>query len=185
MSMTINDEYPTDWFTVKVKDNDSEFVSLKKDNEGWIISGDKLENVHVYANNKYNEAKTEFTTMYDSALVYEIDQNTIGIAIDADSNGTYETTINVSENTSSDTDTDTDKPVSGMKMGDVDGDGKISAKDSMLVQRFVIKLKQLDEVQIKIADVNGDSKITNKDALEILRYTIHMSKNDRIGKIAA
>ena len=72
-----------------------------------------------------------------------------------------------------------------MKMGDVDGDGKISAKDSMLVQRFVIKLKQLDEVQIKIADVNGDSKITNKDALEILRYTIHMSKNDRIGKIAA
>ena len=185
MSMTINDEYPTDWFTVKVKGNDSEFVSLKKDNEGWIISGDKLENVHVYANNKYNEAKTEFTTMYDSALVYEIDQNTIGIAIDADSNGTYETTINVSENTSSDTDTDTDKPVSGMKMGDVDGDGKISAKDSMLVQRFVIKLKQLDEVQIKIADVNGDSKITNKDALEILRYTIHMSKNDRIGKIAA
>ena len=58
-------------------------------------------------------------------------------------------------------------------------------KDSMLVQRYVIKIKQLDDMQKKAADVNGDDKITNKDALEILRYTIHMSKNDRIGKIAS
>ena len=183
MSMTINDECPTDWFTVKVKGNNSEFVSLKKASDGWIISGYNLENVSVSANNKYNTATTEFTTMYDQALIYEIDQNTIGIAIDADSNGTYETTINVSGDTSSDT--DPNDPVSGVTIGDVDGDGKISAKDSMLVQRYVIKIKQLDDMQKKAADVNGDDKITNKDALEILRYTIHMSKNDRIGKIAS
>ena len=67
-------------------------------------------------------------------------------------------------------------------LGDIDGDGKISAKDSLYVQRFVIKLKLLDEVQQKAADVNNDSKITAKDALDILRYTIHMSKNNRIGK---
>ena len=70
-------------------------------------------------------------------------------------------------------------------MGDVDDDGKISAKDSMLIQRYVINLKKLDELQQKYADVNGDGKVTNKDALEILRYTIHMSKSDRIGKIIA
>ena len=57
-------------------------------------------------------------------------------------------------------------------LGDIDGDGKISAKDSLLVQRYVIKLKELDENQLKSADVNADGKVTNKDALSILRYTI-------------
>ena len=66
--------------------------------------------------------------------------------------------------------------------GDVDGDGKISAKDSLNIQRYVVKLKTFDEIQMLAADVNGDDKITNKDSLEILRYTINLSKNDRIGK---
>ncbi len=56
--------------------------------------------------------------------------------------------------------------------GDVDGDGKVSAKDSLLIQRYVIKLVQLGDVQQKAADVNGDGKITAKDALEIQRYSI-------------
>ena len=68
------------------------------------------------------------------------------------------------------------------KLGDVDGDGKVSAKDSMLIQRYVINLKQLDDVQLFVAEVNGDNKVTAKDALEILRYTINMSNNDKIGQ---
>ena len=66
--------------------------------------------------------------------------------------------------------------------GDVDGDGKVSAKDSMLIQRYVIKLKQLDDEQLLAADVNADNKVTNKDALDILRFTIKQSKNENIGK---
>ena len=53
--------------------------------------------------------------------------------------------------------------------GDIDGDGKISAKDSLNIQRYVINLKQLDEAALKAADVNDDGKVTAKDALEILR----------------
>ena len=56
--------------------------------------------------------------------------------------------------------------------GDIDGDEKVSAKDSLLIQRYVIKSVQFDETQQKAADVNGDGKITAKDALEILRYSI-------------
>ncbi len=82
-------------------------------------------------------------------------------------------------------DTDTpDKPDKGI-FGDVDGDGKVSAKDSMLIQRYTINLKKLTENQLLAADVNFDGKVTSKDALEILRYTINLSKNDKIGnKIA-
>ena len=175
MSITSNDECPTDWFTVKVKGDNSEYVSLSKGTDGWIISGDNLENVNVFANNKYNEAETVFTTMYDSALIYEIDQNTIGVAIDADGNGTYETTI-VPEpeqrpsDTDTGTDTDPDKPT--VKKGDVNKDGKVTAKDSMLIQRYAIHLAKLDDDQLIAADINGDNRVTNKDALSILRHTI-------------
>ena len=67
--------------------------------------------------------------------------------------------------------------------GDIDGDGKVSAKDSMNIQRYVIKLKSFDEDQLLAADVNGDGKVTAKDALEILRHTLNMSENDKIGQI--
>ena len=67
--------------------------------------------------------------------------------------------------------------------GDIDGDGKISAKDSLNIQRYVINLKAFDEEQLLAADVNGDGKVTAKDALEILRYTLNLSDNDKIGKI--
>ena len=67
-------------------------------------------------------------------------------------------------------------------LGDIDGDEKVTAKDSMIIQRYVINLKLLDSVQLKAADVNGDEKVTNKDALEILRYTLHMSNSKTIGQ---
>ena len=63
-----------------------------------------------------------------------------------------------------------DKPQ--IKPGDVNGDGKITAKDSMLVQRYTINLVKFSDDQLKAADVTGDRKVTNKDALAILRYTI-------------
>ncbi|MBQ2605156.1 MAG: leucine-rich repeat protein [Clostridia bacterium] len=70
-----------------------------------------------------------------------------------------------------------------MLIGDVDGDYKITAKDSMKTQRSVIGLAKLDMVRSKLADVNDDGKVDNRDALDILRYTIGLSKNERIGKL--
>ncbi|MBQ2152448.1 MAG: dockerin type I repeat-containing protein [Clostridia bacterium] len=71
--------------------------------------------------------------------------------------------------TADDTESDTED---NFMLGDVDGDGKVSAKDSMLVQRYVINLKQLSDLQKKAADIDLDGKITNKDALGILRFSI-------------
>ncbi len=77
------------------------------------------------------------------------------------------------------------KTTSDVICGDADGDGKISAKDSMTVQRHVVKIKKLGDSLLAAADVNGDDKVTNKDSLEILRFTIKLSNNDRIGKPTA
>ena len=59
--------------------------------------------------------------------------------------------------------------------GDVNGDGKVSAKDSMSVQRHAIKLAQLNDEQLKAADVDLDGKVTAKDAMYILRCSINLT----------
>ena len=58
------------------------------------------------------------------------------------------------------------------KLGDVNNDGKVTAKDSMVIQRYTINLVQLTDEQLKAADINGDGKATSKDALSILRFTV-------------
>ena len=97
--MTHNEGYPTDWFTVEVSGFGADKASLKMVDNGWVISADDLENIVVNTYNKEVEANTSFSTEYSEALIYEIDENTIGIAVDTDSNGTYETTINTDQKT--------------------------------------------------------------------------------------
>ena len=69
-----------------------------------------------------------------------------------------------------------DEPHEYSLMGDVNGDGKVTAKDSMTVQRYAIKLDQLSDEQLKAADVDKDGKTTSKDALYILRYSINLAQ---------
>ena len=66
--------------------------------------------------------------------------------------------------------------------GDVNGDSKVTAKDSMQIQRYVINLVTLNDTQKKAADVDRNGKVTNADALNVLRYTINISVKYPIGQ---
>ena len=77
----------------------------------------------------------------------------------------------------------TDEDNDPVKLGDVDGDGKISAKDSMMIQRYAINLKKLTPKQIRAADIDGDGRATNKDAINLLRYTINIKVKFAIGEM--
>ena len=67
-------------------------------------------------------------------------------------------------------------------LGDVNGDGKVTAKDSLLIQRYTVNLVQFDEDQLKAGDVDGNGKVTNADALNILRYTVKIKGKYPIGE---
>ncbi len=56
--------------------------------------------------------------------------------------------------------------------GDVNLDGKVTAKDSLLAQRYAIKLEKLNDQQLLNGDVNGDGKVTAADAFLILRHAV-------------
>lgn len=58
----------------------------------------------------------------------------------------------------------------GISRGDVYVDGKINVMDANMVRRYVAKLIDLNEVQLKVADVSGDGKVNIIDANLIRRY---------------
>lgn len=48
--------------------------------------------------------------------------------------------------------------------GDANGDGKISIADATVIQKYLAKVGEISEENMKFADLNGDGKITVADA---------------------
>ena len=68
----------------------------------------------------------------------------------------YRITVTASQNVSS--------------LGDVDGDGQISALDALLLLQHINDLVNLNAEQFERADLNGDGRLTASEALRILQY---------------
>ncbi|MBQ8830147.1 MAG: hypothetical protein IJ017_00940 [Oscillospiraceae bacterium] len=57
-----------------------------------------------------------------------------------------------------------------VRIGDVNGDGKINAVDAALTYKYVNNKTALTEEQLLAADVNGDGKVNAVDAALIYKY---------------
>ena len=154
MTMTFDDSYPTDWFTLAVSGETANSASLTMVDDGYILFSDNLKNVNVHANNMDNSASTTFSTDYDSVFIYEIDENTIGLKVDTDGNGTYETEL----------------PTNTFQIGDTDGDGNITISDVTEIQRHLAELIHFTDDQLILADTNGDGKVDIGDATHLQKY---------------
>lgn len=56
--------------------------------------------------------------------------------------------------------------------GDVDLDGDITVKDATTVQKYIVKLEQLDNTQLCNSDCDGDGDITVADATKIQKIVV-------------
>lgn len=63
-------------------------------------------------------------------------------------------------------------------IGDLDGDGEITANDALTILRSSVGMADLTPEQNKLADIDGDTEITANDALAVLRYSVGMSDAD-------
>lgn len=61
-------------------------------------------------------------------------------------------------------------------LGDVNGDGKISAMDYVLVKNHILKVQTLNSDQLTRADINGDGKISALDYVAIKNHILNISK---------
>jgi hypothetical protein len=57
-------------------------------------------------------------------------------------------------------------------MGDLNGDGKVTAVDALLALRIAVKLDPQTSAALVVGDMNGDGQITAVDALLILRKAV-------------
>lgn len=62
--------------------------------------------------------------------------------------------------------------VTNVLPGDVNGDGVVSIKDSVLLQRYIAKIDGYDATTVELlaADVNGDGVVNIKDSIILQRY---------------
>ncbi|MBQ2348333.1 MAG: hypothetical protein II388_08205, partial [Clostridia bacterium] len=96
-------------------------------------------------------------------------------------------TIDSPDKADSDTDTG-DEPDSDSDrilpyiMGDVNIDGKVTAKDSLILQRFIIKLESINNIQMFLGDVDQDNWLRTADCINILRYVIKLHTNTVTGE---
>lgn len=64
----------------------------------------------------------------------------------------------------------------GRMLGDVDGDGQITAEDAKLINKAAVGSVELTPIQIQCADIDGDSSITTSDSYYINKVLNGSSK---------
>lgn len=103
--------------------------------------------------------------------------NSADYSISGVANGTY--TMRVSKKSHADREytvkvwsADVTQNVEIFPIGDVNSDGDISVVDATLVQKYIVGLEKLTDLQKKSAEVNGDGDISVVDATLIQKYIV-------------
>ena len=152
----------TDWYSFQVEGNSVDSAILKKAENGYLLHADNLQNVSASAYNDDSTAEVTFTTDYTDVLLYEIDEKTIGVAVDTDGDGTYETTIAQSSSEESEI----------VTYGDVNMNGVVDLTDVITINKHLANIVQLSDAQKENGDCYQDGTVDDEDANTLLQYVI-------------
>ena len=164
-NMIYNDGYhTTDWYSFQVDGNHVDAANMKQTENGYVLHADNLNDVTAQAYNDDATAKVTFSTDYTDVLLYEIDEETIGVAVDTDGDGTYETTIAKSDNISENT----------VAYGDVNTDNVVDLRDTIVLNKYLANIIQFSDVQMANADCYKDGNLDEKDASTLMQFVISL-----------
>ncbi|MGN0613676.1 MAG: dockerin type I repeat-containing protein, partial [Porcipelethomonas sp.] len=160
INMVYNEgHYPTDWYKISVSGTNANNVTLEQVEHGYVLSSDNLEGVTVAAENDSVNAQCSFSTEYKKVFIYEIDERTIGISVDTNDDGVYDTEVETDTPAADDTDA---------VIGDANQDGKLNVRDAAFIAQ---KLAQGKSGELpKAADYNEDGNINVRDAAAIAKF---------------
>ncbi|MCD7891847.1 MAG: dockerin type I repeat-containing protein [Ruminococcus sp.] len=155
LSMVLNDDYhATDWYKVNVSGEGADYAKLAVSDEGYVLTSDGLsEGIYINAANRQVSVSLGIMTDCNSILIYEIDENTIGIRLDTDGDGVYET------------DYEPDY------LGDYNLDGTVDSADLASLQQYLISHTIIDVKQHIAIDINMDGVVDTFD-IAILRQNL-------------
>ena len=149
--------------SIQVNENE-EFYALWNPTANYEINYSKLSDYKVKMDYEDSETSVTFSASYDSVLIYEIDKNAIGINVDKDNDGIYETlwkeelqTTNSDEIVTSGknltTKETTSKSVTKVANNKVSKVKKLTAKKKSLKVTWK-KLKVLKDIRLNIRQRN-------------------------------
>ncbi len=161
LEMVWNDGYYSgSWYDFSVSGN-ADSVSLRKTEDGYLLTADNFESVTAFAHNDNAQANLTFSIDADSVLLYEVNETTLAAAIDSDGDGSYETTIAQTSH-----------------LGDLDYSGSADATDAAAILIAAAaegsgSASGLTDEQKVYADVNTDGAFDANDAALILEYAAY------------
>ena len=153
---------------------DSKFVDLtpKIKTENVSVDGKPQEVIYMQVN-------TDFVTVAEALRAFKNSYPELSSAVMLDENGaeitdtamlcTEKMTVSAVTADGSTLSCSIKADGQSILMGDVNGDGKVSAVDARWALQCAAKKRTLDEKQTKAADMNKDGKITAVDARQILK----------------
>lgn len=169
LGIVLNDGYTVnDWYGISVSGPKADDATLRKTKDGFIFKSSDMENITVEAHNNEVSAELTFSTTYPEVLLFEKDENTIGVAVDKDNNGTFETSLLLNGD-----------EYAATISGDANCDGKTDMADSVLIMQSLsnpskYKLTAQGKVNADCCHV-GDG-VTNADTLAIQKYQLSIIK---------
>lgn len=113
----------TDWYGMTVKGGKTDKAVLEVTEDGYLLTSDDLTDITVNGYHHDVSINAAFTTKYDSVLLHEIDEYTIGVSVDTDEDGVYEKLIAKS------------KP---SVAGDLNNDGAFTVIDTVAFQKWLL-----------------------------------------------
>ena len=75
-----------------------------------------------------------------------------------------------------------DETKNALVYGDVNIDGIITVVDATIVQKYIVNMAHLDNVNQKLADVDVDAVITIKDATAVQKYIVNVDGYGKTGE---
>ncbi len=159
LRMIENDgSYTGSWYDFRVSGTGSN-ASLRRTDEGYILTADELCEIDVQAVGHTAQAGLTFSVPVNSVLLYELDETTIGVKADLDGDGVYETPA---------------QEIPEPTLGDMNADGSVNAADAAEILTASALAGTgagtLSEAKKARADVNADGTYDASDAALVLQY---------------
>ena len=147
------------WYALSARGSNASEVSLAKAEDGIIMRGDNLKDVTVTANDSSTNTEVTFTAIYKSefyneVLIFAVDDSTVGIAVDTNGDGDYETVIKQGNTI----------------YGDVNGNGIVNMQDVLLIYQHYRGKATFSAGQTLAADVNCNGIVNMQDVLLVYQF---------------
>lgn len=155
----------TDWYSMTVSGEGVSDLHMELYENGYLLTGNTLQDVSLLAENDTVTAQAEFSTEQSAVYIYEIDEVTIGVAVDLDEDGTFETVIVPERPT---------EPDQTVMLGDVNDDSEIDISDVIAINKALLGSAEMTEHMLISGDVDKNGELDFTDSLNILKFVVKL-----------